>query len=343
MLAVFGRSLWATRPGRRRGLRRSRSCKSYLLNWLPVVLVCGLFAWAYYAYVMLFCASMIHDSALKATIFGGGFHLLLFLCLWSYVQTTAASIAPVPPLYRLTTGEQQALENCQNERTRRRLLDGMASERGVLTLGTDGCVRFCEDCCLIKPDRCHHCSICRRCIPKMDHHCPWFNNCVCFNTYKFFLLTLFYAVVLSIFGVSTMGKHVIDMWLKAHMTSTTFQLTFLAVVGTSVVLVLGAFLWHHACMVFRNETTLEQMRAVIFREPDDSFDVGYRQNFVQVFGKRMWLWMLPVFTSVGDGVRFPTKLHPLPGTLQHERSVEATYSTGSTVDIRSIASVAGIL
>ncbi|KAL3250891.1 hypothetical protein MRX96_055307 [Rhipicephalus microplus] len=261
----------------------------------------------------------------------------------SYVQTTAASIAPVPPLYRLTTGEQQALENYQNERTRRRLLDGMASERGVLTLGTDGCVRFCEDCCLIKPDRCHHCSICRRCIPKMDHHCPWFNNCVCFNTYKFFLLTLFYAVVLSIFGVSTMGKHVIDMWLKAHMTSTTFQLTFLTVVGTSVVLVLGAFLWHHACMVFRNETTLEQMRAVIFREPDDSFDVGYRQNFVQVFGKRMWLWMLPVFTSVGDGVRFPTKLHPLPGTLQHERSVEATYSTGSTVDIRSIASVAGIL
>lgn len=45
-------------------------------------------------------------------------------------------------------------------------------------------VAVCANCKLIKPDRCHHCSVCRRCVLKMDHHCPWVNNCVGHHNYK---------------------------------------------------------------------------------------------------------------------------------------------------------------
>ncbi|KAH9381919.1 hypothetical protein HPB48_017299 [Haemaphysalis longicornis] len=162
----------------------------------------------------------------------------------------------------------------------------------------------------------------------MDHHCPWFNNCVCFTTYKFFLLTLFYVVALSLFGVATMATFVKDLWLEPRMTAPTFHLTLFLLLGVLVTAVLGSFLCNHICMVLRNETTLESFRGPVFRQPLDSFDLGRYQNFIQVFGPRKGLWLLPVFTSVGDGLRFPTKTRPaLDCPEHHPPSVDATYST----------------
>ena len=37
---------------------------------------------------------------------------------------------------------------------------------------------FCKKCNLSKPPRTHHCSICKVCVLKMDHHCPWVRNII---------------------------------------------------------------------------------------------------------------------------------------------------------------------
>ncbi|KAL5022709.1 hypothetical protein ScPMuIL_001864 [Solemya velum] len=43
--------------------------------------------------------------------------------------------------------------------------------------GTEG-YQVCKVCRLKRPPRAHHCRRCQQCVLKMDHHCPWINNCV---------------------------------------------------------------------------------------------------------------------------------------------------------------------
>ncbi|VDO78198.1 unnamed protein product [Schistosoma margrebowiei] len=37
----------------------------------------------------------------------------------------------------------------------------------------------CNKCGIHRPPRAHHCRICRRCVRRMDHHCPWLVIYVC--------------------------------------------------------------------------------------------------------------------------------------------------------------------
>ncbi|TPX18822.1 uncharacterized protein E0L32_011501 [Thyridium curvatum] len=61
--------------------------------------------------------------------------------------------------------------------------------------GTD-----CRTCHLLKPARSKHCSVCKRCISRMDHHCVFINNCVGANNARWFLLCLFSTAVLTSYG-----------------------------------------------------------------------------------------------------------------------------------------------
>ncbi|XP_059152933.1 palmitoyltransferase ZDHHC16-like [Physella acuta] len=53
-------------------------------------------------------------------------------------------------------------------------------------------VSICKKCIAPKPPRTHHCTICASCILKMDHHCPWLNNCVGFYNHRYFFLFVVY-------------------------------------------------------------------------------------------------------------------------------------------------------
>jgi palmitoyltransferase len=95
---------------------------------------------------------------------------------------------------------------------------GNATREMIQRMGyPQGQVLFkCSKCCCIKPERAHHCSICQRCIRKMDHHCPWVNNCVGENNQKFFVLFTLYIALISVHALFLCIHHFIycvsDEW-----------------------------------------------------------------------------------------------------------------------------------
>jgi len=61
---------------------------------------------------------------------------------------------------------------------------------------------ICTRCEMYRPPRAHHCRICKHCIRRMDHHCPWINNCVGERNQKHFIQFLIYVGILSAYAIS---------------------------------------------------------------------------------------------------------------------------------------------
>ncbi|XP_023610636.1 palmitoyltransferase ZDHHC16 isoform X3 [Myotis lucifugus] len=73
-------------------------------------------------------------------------------------------------------------------------------------------VSICKKCIYPKPARTHHCSVCNRCVLKMDHHCPWLNNCVGHYNHRSVALalgalTVWHAVLISR-GETSIERHI---------------------------------------------------------------------------------------------------------------------------------------
>lgn len=109
-----------------------------------------------------------------------------------------------------------------------------------------------------KPDRWHHCSIWNTWILMMDHHCPWLNNCIGFNNYKYFFNTIFYCSISSIMVSCTYWEvwgHLIDdretNIFVLYLCSVTYFLAFIFTI------VLFGFTLFHIRLMLTNYTTLE--------------------------------------------------------------------------------------
>ncbi|CAK0860889.1 unnamed protein product [Prorocentrum cordatum] len=282
--------------GMSRGSQAATMC-ALLLPWLMVFLYEG---FAYNAVYLHRVLPAVGKKDLQ-TPFLILFNVVWGLAMWSYLRAHSADPGSMP----------------------RRWLQFVDSVGQGLPIAParpewqPGKATFCKKCDLTRPERAHHCVICQACILRMDHHCPWINNCVGFNNHKHFLLLGTYACLASyvalittlpeLFTCAAMLARMDDSFAFEHTDLELADVASFLIFGflaLFIALLLTPMLMAHAPLATLNMTTIEDN----YRNMPNPFDQGsIFGNLSQVFGAFGADWFLPIapWRPLSDGVSFP--------------------------------------
>mmetsp|Transcript_43432 Transcript_43432/g.93036 ORF Transcript_43432/g.93036 Transcript_43432/m.93036 type:complete len:308 (+) Transcript_43432:97-1020(+) len=286
------------------------------ISTLPVFLVIFIFSFEWYTYNVIFVSTQqttwTGNYYALHIVMTAVFNLVWLLAIWSYLRSSLSDPGTVPEEW------VNFIHNQNQAQPADAAVDSTTSSRW----STDG-VTTCLKCQQKRPPRSHHCSICGRCILRMDHHCPWIGNCVGFKNHKFFVLMTFYGMLAGLLFVLSavpqvrgllLGKLKASHTLGFGATVRDMMLFSLGIIlAASFSLSLGGLWATHAYFLATNLTSIEV--ASSGRNP---YSLGVKQNVQQVMGKFEVAWFIPIHPSEPqtDGLTFPTEAELL--TIEEE-------------------------
>ncbi|KAE9614192.1 hypothetical protein Lal_00016753 [Lupinus albus] len=268
------------------------------LGSIMILFVISIVAFSYYALVVvnygpaLFIGDLHSLTAFSVLLL---FHSLLAMLLWSYFSVVFTDPGRVPSSWRPNIDEERGDTDplVESAYMGSDLLSNELSASGDQEYRR---VRYCRKCNQFKPPRCHHCSVCRRCILKMDHHCIWVVNCVGALNYKYFLLFLFYTFLSTALVTLSLLPYFMAFFADEEISGspTNLAVSFVAFVlnlafGISIL----GFLIMHISFVAANTTTIEAYETKT--TPKWHYDLGWRKNYEQVFGTDKRYWFIPAY------------------------------------------------
>ncbi|CAI2178547.1 3102_t:CDS:2 [Funneliformis geosporum] len=271
-------------------------------NFFPVLFLIVLVGWSYYAFVIRLCIYyLLNSNPEQGIVYLLIYHPLFLLMMWSYFKATFispgystdtglasadSSITTYIPLDQRRSNSGETTSNNapesssspsnqdQQEVTQQRKKDNtlvMLDESGSpISLGSimvkqSGEKRFCQKCNFDKPDRAHHCRM-------------YFKD----------------------------GPPVIELDLNW---------TFLILLGGVFFLCLIGFTIFHTGLILSNQTTLESLQKHNYKVRENGdvttskylnlFDIGRRNNWIQVMGPKWYFWFIPIGYPFSDGKSWP--------------------------------------
>lgn len=298
-----------------------------LASTFPKLVCTALLVWAYYTSIFKVYLPLVNSTPLKVALIVWT-TIIFTICITLYYLVVA--VGPGSPL------EFEAL--CRFD-----YKDGDAIEPPALLVNRsvmvkqNGGYRFCNKCKAWKPDRCHHCSSCNRCILRMDHHCPWFAECVGFKNHKFFIQFITYGMILSgTTAVATTwanyGLFISDTIPLEKFSIHILLIFFLSVMFFLCLLVFDLFTVYQ---LLKNQTTIESYESQRYRRSTSKllgniFDLGYSRNWRSIMGNTWMEWLLPIRIRntdprYSDGLSFEVN-QTLYERMEQESSMQTRLS-----------------
>eukprot|EP01063_Lacrimia_lanifica_P007376 TRINITY_DN1468_c0_g1_i1.p1 TRINITY_DN1468_c0_g1~~TRINITY_DN1468_c0_g1_i1.p1 ORF type:complete len:319 (+),score=53.22 TRINITY_DN1468_c0_g1_i1:911-1867(+) len=185
--------------------------------------------------------------------------------------------------------------------------------------------RYCRVCKEWKPPRAHHCHFCGVCVMKMDHHCPWINNCVGHNNQRYFMNMLLYIWLETAHIMLCIALYRSDALRpfkdKICLLGIEHVITAELLLVGALFVVMTFFLSWNGFLTATNQTVVEfygnrQSKAWAHaenREWHNPFDLGLFRNLQEVYGhfSNIWPMLLPLHVSLAsDGHVYPTIFGP---------------------------------
>ncbi|CAD8068462.1 unnamed protein product [Paramecium sonneborni] len=268
----------------------------------------GVFFFIICIYIWLVCLTLIYPysntNTLIIQILWVPLQIFYIMVIWSMIRCIISDPGKVPIYWGVLLDDQE-----QKKR------------------------RYCLICHIFKPERCHHCSTCQRCVLNMDHHCPWIGNCVGYQNRKFFILFLLYINLSVLFGIAITSLRVYPIimdliyinWkllIENYLVIPTLLLEIIIITFGGVI---SNFFVFHLDLVSTNKTTIDTLEVRRNGNPTQTplnvYDIGIKENWLQVMGNNPWLWIFPMFGESGrpkgDGVRWERNQNQLTMTEQN--------------------------
>lgn len=166
-------------------------------------------------------------------------------------------------------------------------------------------VKACQRCQSQKPIDAHHCRTCQRCIIRLDHHCPWVNNCVGYLNQKHFVLFLFWTGVTCLWCFITLGvrfykcANLKTEQLRADYCVPSPADTICCVLNFVEAILFGLFvtvmMFDQFSVIFDNTTYIHKLKGMKRNQRRNMYD-----SLVFTFGETMGFgWLLPKPTPQG--------------------------------------------
>ncbi|TIA68864.1 hypothetical protein E3P91_03883 [Wallemia ichthyophaga] len=243
-------------------------------------------------------------------------NILSFFIFYNYFRCTTTDPGGVPVDYEPLRDTQDTLENPATP-------------------------RYCRSCHVYKPPRAHHCSKSGRCVLRMDHYCPWMNNCIGFYNYGHFIRFLVGVNVGCVFLLYVLSNRVLyPTPVPDNAETALIVANYIACLLTLIVV--GSFSLYQFYALCTNTTTIESWekdkvanlaRRGRIRDIKYPYQLSVYENICAVLGNRPWLWLVPQRMH-GNGLAYPTATNSGKWVDVHVRGRSILRESGASASRR---------